>query len=156
MPGGRPTTYSPEMRQRICDLVATHGWGIQKLCKSYPDIPTPETINQWRHKYPEFSEEYLNSRFKQTHAMFESAIDEVESIEDYYYEDPVSGAMKIDSGIVAAKKAIANQKTQQASRLNPRMYGVQKQEDDKSTLGDTLSKIQSMVSEFNKTNESDI
>ena len=122
----------------------------------YDWMPTVETINQWRNKNSQFSDQYLSSRMKQTHAMFESAVDEVEKIADYYYADPVSGAMKVDSGIVAAQKAIANQKTHQAARLNPKVYAVQKEQEDKATLGDTLSKIQTMVNEFNKTNESDI
>lgn len=155
MAGGRPTKYTPEMRKRICDLIATHGWGVQKLCKAYPDIPTPETINQWRHQYPQFSDEYLASRFKQTHAMFESAIDEVESIQDYFYTNPNNGAICVDSGVVAAKKAIANQKTHQASRLNPKMYAVQKTADDTNPQ-DTLSKIKSLVDDLNKTNSSEI
>lgn len=153
--GGRPTKYTPEMCERICYLVATHGWGIQRLCRAYPDIPVAETINQWRHQYPQFSEQYLNSRMKQTHAMFESGIDEVEKIADYFYQDPTTGAMKVDAGIVAAQKAIANQKTQQAARINPRVYGIQKQSEENSS-DDTLSKIKSLVDDLNKTNSSEI
>lgn len=152
---GRPTKYNPDMCERICYLVATHGWGIRRICEAYPDIPTPETINQWRYKYEDFSELYLNSRMKQTHAMFESGVDEVEKIADYFYQDPATGAMKVDSGIVAAQKAIANQKTQQASRLNPRMYGVQKPSEEANPQ-ETLSKIKSLVDDLNKTNFSEI
>jgi hypothetical protein len=118
-------------------------------------MPTVETINQWRVKYDEFSDQYLYSRMKQTHAMFESAVDEVEKITEYYYEDPKTGATCVDSGIVAAQKAIANQKTHQAARLNPKLYAVNKQLDDDSTT-ETLSKIQALVADLNKTNVSDV
>ena len=152
---GRPTKYTPELAERICQAIATHGCGARKLSKMYDWFPNVETVNEWRNKYSDFSDMYLNSRFKQTHAMFESAIDEVESIEDCYSQDSVSGALKVDSGIVAAKKAIANQKTHQAARLNPRMYAVSKEPQENNT-DETLRKLSAMVAEFNKTNVSDV
>lgn len=155
-PFGRPTKYTPEMCQRICDLVATHGWGIRQICTTYPDIPSPETINQWRYKYPDFSERYLDSRHKQTHALFESALDDIHEVTKYFYKDPISGAMKVDSGIVAAQKAIANQKTHQAARINPKQYATQKNQENENNPQETLSKIAGMVAEFNKTNSSEV
>lgn len=154
-PGGRPTLYCKEMADKICEVVATHGYGLRKLSMLYDWMPTVETINQWRNKYTEFSDQYLTSRMKQTHAMFESAVDEVEKIQDYYYEDPKTGATCVDSGIVTAQKAIANQKTHQAARLNPKVYAVSKNE-EQSNPQETLTKIQALVADLNKTNVSDI
>src|ERR1017187_3796169 len=152
---GRPTKYNKELAAKICDAVAMHGYGLRKLSMMYEWMPTVDTINQWRVKYNDFSDQYLYSRMKQTHAMFESAVDEVEKITEYYYTDPRSGAVCVDSGIVAAQKAIANQKTHQAARLNPKIYAVNKQSEDNSPT-ETLSKIQALVADLNKTNLSDV
>jgi hypothetical protein len=61
----------------------------------------------------------------------------------------------VDAGIVAMKKAIAFQKTHQAARISPAHYAVSKQSEETSP-SDTLSKIQTLVADLNKTNHSDI
>ena len=55
MPAGRPTIYTKELAERICELVATHTIGIKALCKMYDDLPDQHTIKQWRQKNLEFS-----------------------------------------------------------------------------------------------------
>jgi hypothetical protein len=127
MAGGRPTKYSPELCDLICERVGTHGMGIRNICNMYEDMPTPETINQWRYKYDEFSERYMIARKKQSHILFDSSFDDIEKIRDYYYEDPKTGAICVDSGIVAAQKALANHKTFMASKIQPIHYGDKQQ-----------------------------
>ncbi len=122
-PGGRPSKYTPELVDLICERVGTHGVGIRNICAMYDDMPTPETINQWRYKYDEFSERYLNARTKQSHILFDSSLDDIEKIKEYYYIDPDSGAQKVDAGIVAAQRALANHKTFMAAKIKPVNYG---------------------------------
>lgn len=152
---GRPTIYTPELAELICDRVASNPNGIVRICNMFDDMPNHDTIHAWRHKYPEFSDRFMEARKKQSHLMFESAIDEVQSISDYEYINPKTGATCVDAGIVAMKKAIAFQKTHQAARISPAHYAVSKQSEETSP-SDTLSKIQNLVADLNKTNHSDI
>jgi hypothetical protein len=152
---GRPTIYTPELAALICDRVASFPHGIRYICNMFDDMPNPDTINAWRHKYTDFSDCYMEARRKQSHIMFESAIDEVQSISEYEYVNPKTGATCVDAGIVAMKKAIAFQKTHQAARISPAHYAVSKQSEETSP-SDTLSKIQTLVADLNKTNHSDI
>lgn len=152
---GRPSIYTEELAVLICDKVASHALGIARLCKMFPELPNKDTINEWRHKYAHFSVAYIEARRKQSHIMFESAVDEVESIQDYEYINSKTGATCVDAGIVAMKKAIAFQKTHQAARISPQHYAVNKQIDDQSPA-DTLNKIQALVADLNKTNMSEI
>ena len=153
-PGGRPTKYTPEMVDLICERVATHGMGLRRLCNMYDDMPEPETLNVCRYKYPEFSERYLAARSIQAHILFETSLDDIDEIKDYRYTDKDSGAVKVDPGMVAAQKALANHKTFMAAKIQPLHYGT-KEVIDKSS-DETLSKIQALVADINKTNISDV
>ena len=44
---GRPSIYTPELADRICELIATHPKGLETLCKMYPDLPSPRIIRKW-------------------------------------------------------------------------------------------------------------
>ncbi len=155
MPVGRPTDYDEELARKICDAVAAHGQGLEKLSDMFDWMPSAWTINSWCNKYTQFSQMFDEAKKRQTHALAFSALDEVQKIEKYYYEDPKTGAVCVDSGVVAAQKAIAAQKMWQAARLNPRDYADKKQ-DDSQNPQETLNKIQSLVADLNKTNVSDI
>lgn len=120
---GRPTKYTPELAELICERLGTHGVGIRNICNMYEDMPSPDTINKWRYKYDEFSERYLTARKKQSHILFDSSFDDIEEIKSYYYEDPKTGATCVDAGIVAAQRALANHKTFMAAKIQPIHYG---------------------------------
>ena len=156
MPGGRPTDLTPEMARRICDLVATHDLGLPRLCTKYPDLPEPQTINRWRREHDWFSSNYAQAKMEQAELLAESIDDIAYGINEYYYTDPDTGASKIDGGLVAHARLLIDSRKWLAGKLAPKIYGDKALQEDKATLSDTLSKIQTMVNEFNKTNESDV
>lgn len=125
-PIGRPTIYTPELVDKILDVVATHQCGLKKCCALYDWMPNHDTIISWRAKYQEFSDRYLEARKKQAHLLAERTNELAEELTDYIYEDAKSGATCIDSGIVAMQKLIINSKTWLASRIEPKMYGSDK------------------------------
>jgi len=153
--GGRPTKYTTELAQYICDIVATHPHGIQRLVKMYPKMPDVATITNWRHVYPEFFADYVQARQKQAHLLFECAIDEIEELEEYVYKNPDTGAREINAGIVAMKKAIANTKSRHAAILN-KNYQLNNEDKDDSEKNELFSKIRGMLNEQNKINTSEI
>lgn len=151
-PFGRPTKYCPELVDLICDIVATTPHGINLICAKHPELPAPITIATWRAKYPDFSTRYMEARKLQSHLLFESAIDDIEELKNYTYEDPKSGATCIDAGIVAMQKALANQKTHQAARIHPKEYGNQA-ESNESIDKSQLKEIAERVAQMNKESE---
>ena len=154
-PGGRPTRYTKELAEKICETVETHPNGIRRLINMYSWMPQESTIAQWRAKYEEFSSRYMEARHKQTHLLFENAIDEVEELESYKYHDGKSNSLRIDPGIVAMKKAIANQKVRHAAQINPKDYDTRRTDEAKNP-SETLDKIRDLVADLNKANTSEI
>ena len=134
MAAGRPTDYTLELAELICHRVASHGMGLKQICAMYDDMPNPSTIYDWRAKNEQFSEMYLNSRRKQAHILVETSLDDVEDIQKYYYEDPMTGVTRVDSGVVAAQKALAAQKTWLAGKFRVQDYGDKQQTESTVTL----------------------
>ena len=153
MPAGRPTTYTPELAKYVCDIIATHACGLNKLTKMYEKFPDKSTIYAWMHANEQFSNQYLVARQKQATVLADSMLDivnEIPTLEDK------EGNERIDSGMLGKAKLEYEVLKWHASKMAPKIYGDKRQDEDKTTLGDTLTKIQTMVNEFNKTNESDV
>jgi terminase small subunit-like protein len=152
---GRPSIYSSELAKRICEIVSSNPYGIRKLVRMYPELPDEATINIWRHHHPEFFADYVKAREQQAHLLFECAIDELEELEQFMYDNPDNGAKEINAGVVAMKKAIANQKSRQAAILN-RNYRLDKTNEESNNPLESANKVRDLVNELNKTNSSDI
>ncbi len=61
-PGGRPTDYTPELAERICDVTATTIKSVYDICKSNNDFPDECTVFRWMRKYPKFRQDYLEAK----------------------------------------------------------------------------------------------
>ena len=73
--GGRPTLYTEELGQRICDIVAASPHGLNKICREYDWMPEPQTIYNWRAKDDRFFEMYRKARVKQAEVLSEFCLD---------------------------------------------------------------------------------
>ena len=151
MAAGRPTIYSEELADLICRRVATHTIGIPKLCAMYDDMPSYQTINVWRYEKKSFSDKYAESKRFQAEFIAESLIDMCE-VETYKDE---KGVTRVDAGMVAKQRLLVDTVKWHASKLAPKIYGDKKQVEE-ATPADTLTKIQALVADLNKTNVSDI
>jgi len=139
---GRPSSYSDELADLIIARFESHPFGLKQLCKMYDDMPSTETIYQWRSKNEQFADRFLAARRKQAHLLFETSADDIAEIKDYYYDDPKTGARCVDSGIVAAQKAIAQHKLGMAAKIRPKDYGVTSVEsDDNSSFADISADV---------------
>ena len=73
MAGGRPSTYTEEMGNLICDKL-TEGMSVRKLCKM-DGFPNPSTIYVWIDRFPEFAERYARARETATEDMLEDILE---------------------------------------------------------------------------------
>ena len=152
MAGGRPTTYSTEMASYVCKIIATHGYGLKKLERMYEQFPHSSTIYAWLYDHPEFSSQYFDARRAQAAVLAEKMLDLAEEIPTL--EDK-EGNERIDSGMLGRAKLEMEILKWHASKMAPRMFGDKKQSEEQSPQ-DTLTKIQALVADLNKTNQSDI
>lgn len=124
MPAGRPTTYTPELAQYVCDIIATHGCGLNKLTKMYERFPDKSTIYAWIHTNREFSNQYLEARKSQACVLADSMLDIAENIPTFEDE---KGVERIDSGMLGKAKLDYEVLKWHASKMAPKIFGDKQQ-----------------------------
>lgn len=72
---GRPSTFSDEIADRICDALAD-GRSLRAICRK-PDMPGQSTVFRWLadERYAAFREQYTRAREAQADALFDEMLD---------------------------------------------------------------------------------
>lgn len=133
---GRPTKFTQELADLICERVATTSFGIRKLCSSYDDLPTSETVWQWRYRYPIFSAQYTLAKQHQIEYYVEESIDIADDATNDWMEilddDGKSIGWKINGDHVNRSRLRIETRKWHASKLLPKKYGTNNDESDAS------------------------
>ena len=151
-PAGRPTTYTKEMGERICMLVATHDLSYKKLCEKYPDLPNESTMYQWKYYQKQFSENYLNARRQQCDLLVEEIDSLIDNTIERYADD--KGNLKIDPPSASIAIAKANNRKWFASKLIPKVYGdkleLERKESENEYLKEQIAELRAELDKKNK------
>ena len=114
------SSYTPEMGQEICRIVATHPEGQKKLCIKFPHLPNHDTINEWRWQFQDFSDQYAKAKMQQSELMAEQ-ISELSEVANKYIDS--EGNERIDTGSIASQRLQIDSIKWLASKLAPKIYG---------------------------------
>lgn len=138
MAGGRPTLYNEDMAALICERVKSHDWGLKRLCEHYDDLPTKETVNEWRAKYPEFSSQYAQAKLQQADLLAEECLDIADDASsDIKLND--EGMPIWDINCINRARLRIDTRKWLAAKLLPKQYGAKPADDDgKNTLIEKL------------------
>lgn len=120
---GRPSDYTQELADLICERIATHGVGLKRLCDMYDDMPEKVTIRRWCLKYPQFRSQYAQAKSVQ----IESLIDEIIDIADDSAGDSIineQGKEVCNSEFIARSRVRIDTRKWLASKLAPKLYGL--------------------------------
>ena len=109
---GRPTIYSKELIERICEQVS-NGKSLRAVCRA-KDTPSMSTVMVWLGENDEFSEQYRKA---------------TEQREDFHFEEMMEIADKVlpESAEVAKAKLQIDTRKWVLSRMNPKKYGDKQQ-----------------------------
>ena len=128
---GRPTKYCPEIVDLICEAIGTNTGNVRAISSKYPDMPSEDTIQKWRYRYPDFAVKYAQAKSKQSEMV-------IETIEDIIRETPTyideKGVERIDPGIFARQRLLVDTHKWFASKLAPKIYGERQQVDTTVTI----------------------
>lgn len=105
---GRPSKYSDEMAEKICELIAS-GMSLRTVC-SQDGMPSAVTVCKWLSENEEFSKQYARAREEQA----VSFADEIISIAD---------SVEPDSAAVAKAKLQIDSRKWLAAKMAPKKYG---------------------------------
>lgn len=141
---GRPTIFTQELADLICERVATHAVGLIRLCDMYDDMPTKETVNQWRYKYSDFSSQYTKAKLTQADLLAEEIIDIADDGRNDWMEalsdDEKGLAWKLNGEHVNRSRLRIDTRKWLAAKLIPRTYGNYG-EDRKEHEGSLIEKL---------------
>jgi hypothetical protein len=131
--GGRPTLYTEELANLICERVATSTLGLARLCAMYDDLPDKTTVNLWRYRYAEFSTQYAQAKLKQADLLAEEMLDIADDgtndwIESFGQDGEMMG-YKLNGEHVQRSRLRIDTRKFLASKLLPKQYGQHAEED---------------------------
>lgn len=120
---GRPSSYTPELAQKICDLIR-EGMSERKICMM-PDMPEARTLWRWKEEHPEFCQQSARAREESA----EKFNDELMSLQDELREEMSSRLATgedFPKGAVEAYKVLMQEKARQAAWRDDSRYGSRK------------------------------
>ena len=120
---GRPTLYTTELINEICDLIATTPFSLVKILILNPHLPSYRTIMSWldNPKYTDFLHKYDKSRMDKADYMADNMIDiAIEAKEDVITRKVP--AAKASAFMAGARLEIDVMKFH-AMKMKPKKYG---------------------------------
>lgn len=134
-PIGRPTKYSQEMADKICEQIA-HGKSLRAVCAE-DDMPPMKTIYRWLEANEEFRHQYARARDKQA---------------DYFAEEiiEIADSAEADSAAVAKARLQVDARKWAASKIAPKKYGDKSELDVKSSDGSMRPAVRIDAEEYRK------
>lgn len=118
----RPTDYTPELAERICQHIAG-GESLRSFCRS-PGEPHVATVCRWIIKHDEFREQYAHAREAAGYAHGDGVIEVVEAVRNGDVDAQTARAMM--DGLKWA-----------AERMAPKSHSS-RQEIDHTTKGNAI------------------
>ena len=134
-PIGRPTKYSQEMADKICEQIA-HGKSLRAICAE-DDMPPMKTIYRWLEANEEFRHQYARARDRQADHYFEEIVEIADSVE-------------AESAAVAKARLQVDARKWTLSKLAPKKYGEKTELDVKSSDGSMTPTVRLDAEEYRK------
>jgi hypothetical protein len=123
-PPGRPSKYSPQLVERMCEEIAK-GMSVHRLCE-LDWTCSEKTFYDWLDQHPEFSQQYVRARERQADRMAAECLEIADDIESSLVAVPVKGGgeyLKADSAKVQQATLRVKARQWQMARMSPRRWG---------------------------------
>ena len=112
MPAGRPSSYTPEIGDDICERLA-NGESLRRICLT-PNYPRQATVFRWLAANQQFREQYARAREAQADTLADEIIDIADGKRAEY--EGTEADVQRDRLAMDARKWVA-------AKLKPKVYG---------------------------------
>lgn len=121
-PVGRPSTYSLEVADAICERLVL-GESLRAICRD-DDMPSISSVFKWLRENSEFSNQYARAKEEQADTLADEIVEIADEKEYEKVEfEGVALAVKFDSTAVARNRLRVDARKWAASKLKPKKYG---------------------------------
>ena len=129
---GRPTIYSDELAQTICESLMV-GMSLRKICE-LDDMPAISTVMQWlASNKSDFMEQYAHARQVQAEYLLDELIDIADDSSNDY--EIVNGEERLNQEHIQRAKLRIDTRKWNIEKLAPKRYGNKQQIDNTSSDG---------------------
>lgn len=120
---GRPSKYTEELAQKICDLIR-EGKSERQICKM-PNMPTAMTLRRWKEGNPDFCAQSARAREESAEKFNDELLDLQVELNDQL-QTRLSTGEDFPKGAVEAYKVLMQEKARQAAWRDDSRYGNRK------------------------------
>ena len=107
---GRPSKYTEELAQKICDLIR-EGKSERQICKM-PNMPTAMTLRRWKEGNPDFCAQSARAREESAEKFNDELLDLQDELNDQL-QTRLSTGEDFPKGAVEAYKVLMQEKARQ-------------------------------------------
>jgi hypothetical protein len=144
-PGGRPSDYTLELVEEICDAISCDSKGLRRLCAENPHWPERRNIYKWLRKHEEFRRLYMQAKESQIEAL----IDDILDISDEGTNDIIVRTNKdgeeyevCNNEFVRRSQLRVDSRKWLATKLCPKIYGDKV---EKNTSAESQSLLHAII-----------
>lgn len=128
---GRPSDYTPEKAEEICELIATTARGLDFICNTHEELPSSRTVARWLVAHEDFRQQYVRARERQADLIFDECL---EIADDGSQDTKLVGAEGEEREVqnsewISRSKLRVDTRMRMAGKLHPKKYG------DKTLVG---------------------
>lgn len=123
-PGGRPSTYTQELADKICEEIAL-GSSLRTALKG-DDMPSMSMVFRWLREHKEFREQYARATEERTEAMSEDILDIADDgTNDYMEKENKDGGTYevLNSEAIQRSRLRVDTRKWLMSKMKPKKYG---------------------------------
>lgn len=120
----RPSLFTPEIAEKICDLIATTPRGLEHICRNNEGLPSRSTVLRWLASNTEFCASYLRARECQADLIFEDCLEiaDTQVIGEKVTTSP-QGDTIVTADMIEHRKLRIDTRMRMAGKLAPKKYG---------------------------------
>lgn len=142
---GRPTKYTKELADKICELLS-EGKSERKICKM-PGMPARRTLLSWKEDNPEFLRQSAQARAQGAEVYDEKRRENADYLLDLIKASALSGR-DIPKGVVEGLKVVIQEDARSAANLDPNRFSDKQKIDVNSTV--TQPQTVTIVNDLNE------
>lgn len=122
---GRPTDFSQELANAICEKIATTPRGLDFLCASEASFPHASTVHRWLNADEVFRENYLRARERQADLIFDQSLEIADTpLIGVETVNKADGTVETREGdMLGHRKLQIDTRMRMAGKLAPKKYG---------------------------------
>lgn len=138
MPGGRPTDYTSDLGDIICQGIAK-GSSMVRVCENDDDLPEPRTVYRWLREHTEFRQNYEKAKEDQADRMVEEMLEIADDGSNDWMEanKPGDEGYKANGEHIQRSRLRLDARKWVASKFKAKKYGDKITTEHTGTIGVT-------------------